>query len=172
ALEGEAVSLPQPELLSANPKIEGPRQHQPGLRSVVTVIAAVCTGLDRAHQHLERSGQVGRKKLLRDPESGEREPAAILLADDDVPLLGRTADVDLEEPVHVHAEHVADLLQDADRQLGLVALDLAEIADRYSGLVRHLLQSEALDLAQLADLPPDLRLRVDSAGGRPCRQPI
>ena len=89
------------------------------------------------------------------PRPGEREVAPIGGAHDDVAFVGRTLGGLVEEPVHVHAERVGDLLQHADRQSRHVALDLAEVADGDAHRRRHVVQRAALRLAQLADATAD-----------------
>src|SRR5215469_14715201 len=67
----------------------------------------------------------------------------------------------VEEPIHVDAENVAELLQHTDRQLGMITLDLAEIADRDAGPFRELREGYFLDLPQFPDQASDCGAGVE-----------
>src|SRR6185436_8709007 len=77
ALERKAVSHFKPEVTTADPQLKLSFDDDAGFGTIVSVLTAISTGLDRAHEQLEWPGKIWRQQLLVDPEAHKGHAATI-----------------------------------------------------------------------------------------------
>ena len=86
------------------------------------VVFAVRARFDGAEQHFQGAAQIRREQFLLDAQTGKGHAAAVGAAHHYVALSRVALGVLLEEPVHVHAQRVADAFEHRNRQARMVAL--------------------------------------------------